>query len=120
MSNEEPQPTELKIWQQNLNKSMVAQQDLINTLDPEDYDLILIQEPYIDFNRKTRANHRWRVVYPSSYYADNSPVRSVILVNSRLNTNNWKQLNLPCNDLTAIQITGTFGSLSIINIYNDC
>lgn len=77
-------------------------------------------EPYIDFNRKTRANPYWRVLYPSSYYTDNSPIRSVILVNKRLDTDHWKQIPVPNNDLTAIQFSGNAGNLTIFNIYNDC
>ena len=113
-------PKQMRIWQQNLNKSLVAQQDLLNTISPDEYDLILLQEPYIDHNGKTRANHRWRVVYPSSFYTDQSTTRSVLLVNTSLDTNFWKQLDIQTNDITAIQMTGDFGSIAIFNIYNDC
>ena len=112
--------TKLRIWQQNLNKSLAAQQDLINNLRPENYEIVLIQEPYIDHNRKTRASSHWRVVYPSTYYTNLSGFRSVILINAKLNTNSWKQIEVKSSDITAIQLTGTFGQVSIFNIYNDC
>jgi ribonuclease HI/endonuclease/exonuclease/phosphatase family metal-dependent hydrolase len=74
----------------------------------------------MDFNRKTRTNSHWRVIYPSTYYTDLSAVRSVILVNTRISTNVWRQIDVPSSDITAIQISGDFGNISIFNIYNDC
>ncbi|KAG2048697.1 hypothetical protein BDR06DRAFT_895025, partial [Suillus hirtellus] len=56
----------LRIWQQNLNTSMVAQASLLNnSATAKDWDLILIQEPYINFLHNMNANHRWHVLYPS-------------------------------------------------------
>src|SRR5580698_1720821 len=113
-------PTKLRIWQQNVNKSLTAQQSLINSIHPNNYDLILLQEPYLDHNRRTRANPNWRVVYPSSYYTDNSAIRAVILVNTKIDTNRWKQINIDNSDLVAIQITGDLRNISFFNVYNDC
>ena len=47
----------LRIWQQNLAKSRMAQLKLLNsnTLHKE-WDLILMQEPYIDQLGNTRAS----------------------------------------------------------------
>ena len=55
----------VNVWQQNLNKSDVAQQDLIS-IDPNTYDIIAIQEPYIDFLGNTRANQRWYPLLPTA------------------------------------------------------
>src|SRR5277367_1799440 len=60
----------------------------------------------------------WKAVYPSSYHTDSLSPRSIILVNNRLNTNHWKQIPVPSNDITAIQLTGPNGTLAIFNIYN--
>ena len=49
----------LRIWQQNLNKSDKAQYDLNNSLIHNEWDIILLQEPYIDTLGGTRANHHW-------------------------------------------------------------
>ncbi|KIK47992.1 hypothetical protein CY34DRAFT_36412, partial [Suillus luteus UH-Slu-Lm8-n1] len=54
----------LCIWQQNLNTSMAAQEALLNSPKISEWDIIVIQEPYINFLRNTRANHRWHVLYP--------------------------------------------------------
>jgi hypothetical protein len=47
-----------------------AQHVLLNDLNPNTYDIAAIQEPYMDFLGKTRANPHWRVVYPKKYYTD--------------------------------------------------
>ncbi|EPQ55663.1 hypothetical protein GLOTRDRAFT_17648, partial [Gloeophyllum trabeum ATCC 11539] len=102
-----------------LNKSMNANLDLIN--HPRlhlDWDLILIQEPYLDFLNNTRASHNWRVVYPTNHGSSPQHTRSVILVNSRLSTNDWRQLDFPHPDVTVLHLSGAIGTLTIFNIYN--
>jgi hypothetical protein len=74
----------------------------------------------MDSKRLTRANPAWKVVYPSSYHTDPSTPCSIIFVNNRLNSNHWKQIPVPSNDITAIQFTGPSGTLAIFNIYNAC
>ena len=46
--------TKLTIWQQNVDKSLMAQQAVLNTVD-RSTDILCIQEPYFDFNKKLRA-----------------------------------------------------------------
>ena len=116
-----PPPTRLKIWQQNLNKSDKAQFDLINALIHKEWDVLLLQELYIDSFGNTKATSRWHVIYPSSHLADSLTCRSVILVNASLDTNAWAQIPLEgSNDLTAIQFRLPQGHITIFNIYNDC
>jgi ribonuclease HI len=113
--------TRLQIWQQNLNKSRAAQEDLINSNIHSDYDIILLQEPYIDSLGNTKATRNWRVIYPTSHLTDTSPPRAVILINKAIDTNQWEQLAIPnTRDIAAIQIRGDFGRISIYDIYNDC
>ena len=57
-------PMTMSIWQQNLNKSDVAQQDLINSIDLNMYDILVLQELYIDFLGNTCANQRWYPLLP--------------------------------------------------------
>ncbi|KIK35158.1 hypothetical protein CY34DRAFT_53250, partial [Suillus luteus UH-Slu-Lm8-n1] len=59
-----PTPNRLNIWQQNLNASLAAQESLMNSRDITNYNLLIIQEPYINYLRNTRASHRWHVLYP--------------------------------------------------------
>ena len=83
----EPMPRRLENFQQNLNKSDKAQYDLINSPIHNSWDLILLQEPYIDALGNTKANHNWHILYPMSHLTNNSPKCSVILVNVLLDMN---------------------------------
>src|SRR5882672_5195237 len=85
---------QLRIWQQNVNKSKTAQEDLINTDVHRNYDLILLQEPYLDGYGNTRATRHWRVVYPSSRLSSSDIPQSVMLVNTVLDMNRWAQLTV--------------------------
>ena len=82
-----PAPDRLCIWQQNLNKSRVAQEDLINSEVYKQFDVLILQEPFIDSYGNMRATCDWRVVYPSSFLSRMHVVRSVILVRSTMDTN---------------------------------
>src|SRR3981189_178279 len=113
-------PTRLNIWQQNLNKSAKAHWDLINSSIHKEWDIILLQEPYIDSYCNTKATYNWRIIYPSSHLTNEAAFRSVILVNAKLDTNHWHQINFnDNNDTTALQFNGPYGRISIFNIYND-
>jgi len=52
--------------------------------------------------------------------ANPSATHSIILVNQDLTSNNWTKISFPSPDVTGIQLWGDFGTLHIINIYNDC
>src|SRR6266481_1027539 len=117
----ETNPVRLRIGQQNLNKSDKAHYDLINSLAHKDWDLLLLQEPYIDTYGNTKATSHWHTIYLSSHLSNNSTKRSVILVNTNLDTNVWMQVPLnSSNDVTTVHIYTTFGKVTILNIYNDC
>ncbi|OBZ69760.1 RNA-directed DNA polymerase from mobile element jockey [Grifola frondosa] len=110
-------PTRLRIWQQNLNKSLDAQLDLLHTATPNDFDLLLLQEPYLDHLNLTRANHHWTVVYPARHLDSDSRTRSVILVSRKLSTGAWVPISIPSSDLTAITITTASTPVHIFNAY---
>ncbi len=109
----------LKIWQQNVNKSRNAQEDLLESLKTKKFDICAIQEPYIDSFNNTRANSKWRVVYPSTHYTNPKKTRSVILVNTSVLTNTWSDLATNSGDVTAIQLQTNTGKTNIFNVYND-
>jgi exonuclease III len=120
--DEQPETTpvsNLRIWQQNINKSLEGQSDLLVSLKM-DYDVCLIQEPYIDFKGKTRANPHWSVIYPETHNTNHKATRSLILVNTRLKSDSWTHIPFDSPDVTGIQLVGDFGTLRLINIYNDC
>ncbi|KAG1824590.1 uncharacterized protein BJ212DRAFT_1236693, partial [Suillus subaureus] len=82
-----------------------------------DWDIIAIQEPTIDTKGNTRATPDWHVVYPTHRYTQAKRSRTVTLVHKRINTNSWRQLPFPSADVVIIQFTGSFGKLTIFNIY---
>ena len=110
----------LTIRQQNVNKSLLSQLDLLESLQRDEYDVCVIQEPYIDFNGKSRSNRQWTTLYPNTHLKHPDSTRSIILVNTNLLTDAWKQIDFQHPDITAIEIKGPFGTLCIINVYNDC
>ena len=75
-------PDRLRIWQQNLNKSRVVQEDLINSEVYKQFDVLILQEPFIDSYSNTKATCDWRVVYPTSFLSCSHAIHSVILVRS--------------------------------------
>jgi hypothetical protein len=94
---------------------------VLNSANPNEWDLLLFQEPWLDYLRNTRANHYWRVVYPPSHFNDGSPPsRSVLLVNTNISSDFWEALPTPTSDITAIKIKTNSGLFSIFNIYVDC
>ncbi|PSR73744.1 hypothetical protein PHLCEN_2v10434 [Hermanssonia centrifuga] len=90
-------------------------------LDPDKYELALIQEPYIDWLGLTRANPKWSVIYPTGHRdkASKDKMRSVILVNKRISTNDWDEVDCDSTDVTVIRLRTPSGPLYIFNIYND-
>ena len=105
----------------NLNKLEKAHFDIINEKVSEKYDIILIQEPYTRKFNTIRIPANFRPVYPNNRLKDDTQIRSVMWVNKRLDTEGWIILEIPeTNDITAIQLKGPYGKLTIFNIYNDC
>jgi Endonuclease-reverse transcriptase len=112
----------LSIWQHNVNKSSTCQHNLISSgkLIEENISIVALQEPVINFLGKTIASKDWIVVYPTTHKANPVKSRSIILLRALLCTDNWTQIDFPSSDVIAVQLTGTWGKLSIFNIYNDC
>ena len=103
-----------QIRQQNTNKSLLSQLDLLHSLKRSEYDLCLIQEPYIDFKGKTRANQNWAVIYPTTHEKHPDHTRSVILINTNMLSDAWKQIHFDHPDITAIEIQGHFSTLRVM------
>ena len=111
---------QLRIWQQNLNRSLIAQLHLINTASPQDWDVLLLQEPWFS-NTVTQASQHWRVLYPDIYYEDKTAnLHSIILINTNLSTDCYKQIQFRSTDVTGVRIKTSTGPVTLINVYNDC
>ena len=113
-------PRRLRLWQQNLNRSLEGQLDLLQSLKDKYYDIVALQEPHIDFLGRTRANAHWSVIYPKRHLANPSKTRAIILINHNISTNNWDEIPLTSMDVTGVRLHGGFGAICLLNIYNDC
>ena len=47
---------------------------MIAAANPSEWDILAIQEPWIDHLGKTRANSKWNVVYPTLKGLDDLPL----------------------------------------------
>ena len=111
----------LRIWQQNVNKSPSCQHDLLsyNKLIRENIHIVALQEPAVNAFNCTIASRDWTPVYPTTHMDAPTKTRSITLVNAQISTDNWNQLDFPSGDVTVIQFNGDWGKLILLNIYND-
>lgn len=112
----------LRILQINLNKSEKGHLDLINKPLDRAWDIILVQEPHILWNRLTRAPNNFTTIYPQEHFAANlRPVRSIIFINTNLLSSSWRALDVVGTpDVTGVQLNIEGRLLSIFNVYFDC
>lgn len=109
----------LRILQQNCKHCINIAHTLINSLDPNDWDIVLLQEPYIYANTcLTVATRNWVTIYPTPSAGDSSTPRSIILVSDKLNPESYQQVSIPSNLITALRINVQNMSILIANIYN--
>jgi hypothetical protein len=114
-------PSRLRIWQQNAHKSKLAQLHILNTAAPEDWDIIAIQEPWLDFLNNARGSAYWCIIYPSDHLDNEADrTRSILLINSNISTDSFTQIHIHSADITAVRFINEQGSISLYNVYNDC
>jgi len=58
-------------------------------------------------------------IYPTKHSEDPSGTRSMTFIGSMLSSDSWNQLDFRSSDVTVIQLNGSWGKLTIFNIYND-
>ncbi|KAJ6450855.1 hypothetical protein C8R47DRAFT_998721, partial [Mycena vitilis] len=114
----DPLPRKLKLWQQNLDRGIDNQQELLHVMGRQ-YHFAALQEPYIGKGNVTRANSHWRVAYPTGHGPKTTRPRAVTLVSTTLPTDTWSQMHFASADVVAIEFRGTFGTIRMVNIYND-
>ena len=123
MSEQEqaPKRSKLRIWQQNLNKSRDAQLDLLAQADAKEWDLILLQEPFLDSVGNTRAGPQWITLYPATHLIDGQPRdRVAMLVNKSIPSNTYRALPIFSADVMGIELLTNSGKLTLMNVYNSC
>ena len=118
----ERSPSNINIWQQNVNRSRTCQHALISSaaLARRGIDIVALQEPAVNNFGVTIASREWTSVYPTTHSTAPTKTRSLILIRSNILTDQWKQIDFPSGDVTIILISGTWGELTLYNIYNDC
>lgn len=115
-----PAPTlpRLRIINCNVNKSIDGQTDFLQRIDPNDWDIVCIQEPGFDFRDTTRATQKWLVVYPRAHNNKVKRTRLIILVNATLPATSWKSLSVNSVDVMGVQMMGMYGTIRIFSVYN--
>ncbi|KAF9538325.1 hypothetical protein CPC08DRAFT_605110, partial [Agrocybe pediades] len=85
----------------------------------EEWDILAIQEPHTTYFKSIRTPNGFRQIYPDSAARQREKARSAIWVNTAISTNSWKALDIPgTSDITALQLEGDHGLLTIFNVYN--
>ena len=80
-TNDTRDTRKLRIWQQNINRSLEGQLDLLQSLKANNYNIVAIEEPHIDFLGCTWANLHWTVIYLKQHLMNPNKMRSVTLIN---------------------------------------
>ncbi|KAI5981031.1 Endonuclease/exonuclease/phosphatase, partial [Pisolithus albus] len=110
----------LRIWQQNLNCSGIAQHSLLHGPHSANWDIFALQEPHVRPNGNTISSPKFYTVYPSTHLSNpNLTPRAALLVSTTLSTNIWHQIPFPSPDVVVIQLTTATGKTTLINVYND-
>ena len=113
-------PRKLRIWQQIVHRSKTAHSYIINTANPKDWDILALQEPWIDSFGNSQGSQYWRVVYPANFYdKDLARIHSILLVNTNLSTDCYIPLLIPHSNVTAIRFKGENSFMSLFNVYNE-
>ena len=109
-------PQKIQIWQQNINRSQMGQQEMLNMVSPKHIDIITIQEPWKNaINHHSTATVSWRMVFPPMHLTNLENTRSFLLISSSISTNDWSALNINSPDITAIQITTSEKTIWLFN-----
>src|SRR5882762_1838520 len=92
---------------------------LLNKGLHDNYDVLAIQEPYLDTLGNTRASHKWQVVYPTKSAGGCHPYRTVLLINNSISTSLCHPIPVPSHDVTVVHFAFPNSPLTLFNIYND-
>ena len=113
-------PQQLHIWQQNVHKSQTAQDFIRCTAWPMEWDVLVLQEPWLDHLGNSRGSQYWGMVDPAIFYIEGcSCMRSILLVNTNISTDSHMVLPIMNSNVTAVRFQGDHVYLSIFNIYNE-
>jgi len=92
---------------------------LINAGLHDEYNIIVLQEPYLDSLGNTQASHKWRVIYPTKNAGGCHPYHGVLLINNSISTLLCQPIPFPSHDVVAVHFAFLNNPLTLFNIYND-
>ncbi|KAH7903836.1 hypothetical protein BJ138DRAFT_973631, partial [Hygrophoropsis aurantiaca] len=81
------------------------------------YDIIAIQEPYINIINLTMSNSKWDVIYPSTHYTKPTETYTVLLINKALSKNKWRAIKVDSPNITAVEVDGNDRKVRLYNLY---
>jgi len=85
--------------------NQATQHNVLAKANPKDWDIIALQEPYMDFLGLTQANLHWNVIYPSNKNQENqNRTCSIMLISTKINSSQIQQINIQSSDIAAVQI----------------
>ena len=112
---------ELRILQCNLNKCRETT-DSIRNSDTSQFDILAVQEQHYAPLLKSSLLHQSWTLIESTTRPESPPPRSAIYINNNLlPTSAFRQIHIPINDVTAIEIipeTPPNKPTLLMNIYN--
>ena len=124
INNEHINCSTLKIYQCNSHHDLAVHHSLLNSPEMEQYDALMIQEPYsifIDDSHYISTTQQWRLITPSMPLTNEArPPRSVIFINKRLPSSLYSIIPTNSLDITAIsfRLPAQANPFTFINIYN--
>lgn len=92
---------------------------MLQTIDPEIYDVVAIQEPAFDRLGQTFAGLSWRVIYPEKHNTTPKDMQAVILINRAIPTDSHTKIKIKSQDVVGVRIKTEGGEVKIYNIYLD-
>lgn len=97
----------------------MAQDYILNTANPKDWDVITLQEPWLNSYGNSCSPQYWRIISANFYTEGRSCIQSIVLINTNLSTDCYTILPLMHSNITAIRFKGNHGYLFVFNIYNE-
>jgi hypothetical protein len=110
----------LRIKQQNCKHLKDIMLTLMNMTDPLEWDLLLLQEPYIyPRTHLSPATANWYMMYPIQDNNNISLPHSIILISTQLTLGSFRQIQIKSHTISAITFTyNNDSNIDIYNIYN--
>ena len=96
----------------------MAQESIRCTAQLSEWDVLALQEPWINILGNSRGSQYWWIVYPANFYIEGRPrIKSILLINTNISTDSYTVLPIMNSDVMTVRFKGDHSHLSIFNIY---